>query len=59
MAMLAVAVVLLLTDKLVLRERAGHVAGSPEKSVAVLPFENLSGDQAETPSSPMACRTKS
>ena len=33
MAMLAVAVVLLLTDKLVLRERAGPVAGSPEKSV--------------------------
>ena len=46
MAMLAVAVVLLLTDKLVLRERAGPVAGSSEKSVAVLPFENLSEEKA-------------
>ena len=45
MAMLAVAVVLLLTDKFVLRERAGPVARSPEKSIAVLPFENLSDDK--------------
>ena len=43
-AMLALAVVLLLTDKFVLRERAGPVAGSPEKSVAILPFANLSRD---------------
>ena len=46
MVMLAVAVVLLLTDKLVLRERAGPFAGSSEKSIAVLPFENLSDDKA-------------
>jgi TolB-like protein/Tfp pilus assembly protein PilF len=45
MAMLAVAVVLLLTDKLVLRERAGRVAGTPEKSVAVLAFSNLSDEK--------------
>ena len=44
MAMLAVAVVLLLTDKFVLRERAAQVAGASEKSIAVLPFENLSRD---------------
>src|SRR6476646_6316181 len=37
MAMLAVAVVLLLTDKFVLREKAGQITGSPEKSIAVLP----------------------
>ena len=46
MAMLAVAVVLLLTDKLVLRERAGQITGRPEKSVAILPFENLSEEKA-------------
>ena len=45
MAMLAVAVVLLLTDKFVLREKAGQITGSPEKSIAVLPFENLSSDK--------------
>ena len=44
MAMLAVAVVLLLTDKFVLRERASQVADRPEKSIAVLPFNNLSRD---------------
>ena len=43
MAMLAVAVVLLLTDKFVLRERAGQIPGL-EKSIAVLPFENRSRD---------------
>jgi TolB-like protein len=46
MAMLAVAVVLSLTDKFVLRERAGQVAATPEKSIAVLPFENLSDDKS-------------
>ncbi len=45
-AMLAIAVVLLLTDKLVLRERAGQITGRPEKSIAVLPFENLSEEKA-------------
>ena len=44
MAILAMAVVLLLTDKFVLRERADQVAGTPEKSIAVLPFDNLSRD---------------
>ncbi len=44
MAMLSVAVVLLLTDKFVLRERAGQITGGPEKSVAILPFANLSRD---------------
>lgn len=39
---LAVAVVLLLTDRLV-RPHPG--AGMPAKSIAVLPFENLSGDE--------------
>ena len=38
-AMLAAAVVLLLADKLVLRESPAKLAGIPEKSVAVLPFE--------------------
>jgi TolB-like protein/Tfp pilus assembly protein PilF len=46
MAMLAVAVVLLLTDKFVLRDRAGQIPGGPEKSIAVLPFENLSEEKA-------------
>jgi TolB-like protein/Tfp pilus assembly protein PilF len=46
MAMLAVAVVLLLTDKFVLRERDGQIPGGPEKSIAVLPFENLSEEKA-------------
>lgn len=45
MVMLAVAVVLLLTDKFVLRERATQVAGAPEKSIAVLPFVNMSSDK--------------
>ncbi len=44
MAMLAVAVVLLLTDKFVLGNRAGSVAGKAEKSIAVLPLVNTSGD---------------
>ena len=42
MAMLAIAVVLLLTDKFFLRERAAI----PEKSIAVLPMVNSSGDPA-------------
>jgi TolB-like protein len=46
MAMLAVAVVLLLTDKFVLRDKAGQIPGGPEKSIAVLPFENLSEEKA-------------
>ena len=46
MAILAVAVVLLLTDKFVLRERAGQVAATHEKSIAVLPFDNLSEEKA-------------
>ena len=29
------------------------------KSIAVLPFENLSERKSRTPTSPMACRTKS
>jgi len=45
MAMLALAVVLLLTDKFVLREKAEQVAGAPEKSLAVLAFTNLSEDK--------------
>jgi len=44
MAMLSVAVVLLLTDKFVLRERAGRITSRLEKSVAILPFANLSRD---------------
>src|SRR6188472_651999 len=44
MALLAIAVVLLLTDKFVLREGAGQFAGNPEKSVAVLPFADFSDD---------------
>jgi TolB-like protein/Flp pilus assembly protein TadD len=46
MAILAIAVVLLLTDKLVLRERAGQSPGAPEKSIAVLPMINSSTDPA-------------
>ena len=44
--MLAAAVVLLLADKFVLRERTGQAAGVPEKSIAVLPFINMSEDKA-------------
>jgi TolB-like protein/Flp pilus assembly protein TadD len=44
MAMLSLAVVLLLTDKFVLRERTGQITGRSEKSVAILPFANLSRD---------------
>src|SRR6266516_7025403 len=45
-AMLGLAVVLLLADKFVLRKDAEPaIAGAvPEKSIAVLPFDNLSGD---------------
>jgi TolB-like protein/Tfp pilus assembly protein PilF len=44
---LAVAVVLLLTDRLVLHQGVNQPAGTaiPEKSIAVLPFENLSADK--------------
>ncbi len=57
MAMLAVAVVLLLTDKFVLRERSKARAHpknpshrrrrSHQKSIAVLPFENLSEEKGD------------
>src|SRR5688572_6728651 len=43
-AMLAIAVVLLLTDKFFLRERADPVAAIAQKSIAVLPLVNSSGD---------------
>jgi TolB-like protein/Tfp pilus assembly protein PilF len=46
MAMLAVAVVLLLADKFVRREKAGRIPGVPEKSIAVLPLINSTGDAA-------------
>ena len=42
--MLVVAVVLLLADKFVFRERQAKADGVVEKSIAVLPFENLSRD---------------
>jgi serine/threonine-protein kinase len=42
--MLAVAVVLLLADKLVFRDRPFKVTDTGEKSIAVLPFDNLSHD---------------
>ena len=45
---LAVAVVLLLTDRFVLRHGVNETRSAPipEKSIAVLPFENLSEDKA-------------
>jgi serine/threonine-protein kinase len=45
-AILALAVVLLLADKLVLRKNAetAVAVATPEKSIAVLPFDNLSHD---------------
>jgi serine/threonine-protein kinase len=42
--MLAAAVVLLLADKFLFRDRPAAVATTPEKSIAVLPFDNLSRD---------------
>src|SRR5262252_2354720 len=44
---LAIAVVLLLTDRFVLRHGVNETTAMPiaEKSIAVLPFENLSNDQ--------------
>src|SRR5690242_9643495 len=44
---LALAVVLLLTDRFVLRHGVNETTAMPilEKSIAVLPFENLSGDK--------------
>ena len=46
-AVLSLAVVLLLADKFVLHKDAStaSVAASPDKSIAVLPFENLSSDK--------------
>ena len=46
MAMLAMAVILLLTDKFVLREKAGQTTAIVEKSIAVLPLINSTGDPA-------------
>ena len=46
MAMLAVAVVLLLADKVVRREKTAQIPGVPEKSIAVLPLINSTGDAA-------------
>jgi TolB-like protein/Flp pilus assembly protein TadD len=43
---LAVAVVLLLTDRFVLHRNANDIAAAPDKSIAVLPFANLSEDKA-------------
>ena len=42
--MLAAAVVLLLADKFLFRDQAAKAASAPEKSIAVLPFDNLSRD---------------
>jgi TolB-like protein/Flp pilus assembly protein TadD len=42
--MLAAAVVLLLADKFIFRDRPAKMGGATEKSIAVLPFDNLSRD---------------
>lgn len=42
--MLAIAVVLLLADKFLFPDRPGEVTPATEKSIAVLPFDNLSRD---------------
>jgi TolB-like protein/Tfp pilus assembly protein PilF len=42
--MLAAAVVLLLADKFLFRNQPAPAASAPEKSIAVLPFDNLSRD---------------
>jgi len=42
--MLAAAVVLLLADKFLFRDQPAKAANAPEKSIAVLPFDNLSRD---------------
>src|SRR5262245_38955689 len=42
--MLAAAVVLLLADKFLFRDQPARAASAPEKSIAVLPFDNLSRD---------------
>lgn len=62
-AILSLAVVLLLTNQLFFRKEITEstaVAPSaiPNKSIAVLPFENLSAEK-ENAILPMACRTKS
>lgn len=44
-AVLALAVVLLLTDRFLSHPGAGNAAAIPAKSIAVLPFENLSADK--------------
>jgi len=56
---LAVAVVLLLTDRFVLRHGVNETTATPiaEKLIAVLPFENLS-EEKQTNTSPTACRMK-
>ena len=41
---LAAAVVLLLADKFLFRDQPAKAASAPEKSIAVLPFDNLSRD---------------
>ena len=47
-AILLLAVVLLLTDRFVFRpaDKSGEITAIPEKSIAVLPFENLSDDKS-------------
>jgi TolB-like protein/Tfp pilus assembly protein PilF len=45
-AVLALAVVLLLTNQFVLRNKADQLASTPEKSLAVLAFTNLSEDKS-------------
>jgi TolB-like protein/Tfp pilus assembly protein PilF len=42
--MLAAAVVLLLADRFLFRDQPAKAASAPEKSIAVLPFDNLSRD---------------
>src|SRR5262249_49843819 len=45
-AAMGVAIVLLLTDRFVLRRGVNEEAAAPEKSIAVLPFVNMSDDKA-------------
>jgi serine/threonine-protein kinase len=46
-AILSLAVVLFLADKLVLRKAVNEGASISEKSIAVLPFVNMSGDESD------------
>ena len=48
MVVLSVAVVLLLADRFVPLRDPASTASSPDKSVAVLPFEKLSDDKGNT-----------